>query len=218
MTYLELVNRVLVLMREPMATTLVKGDDVVVDIVAQHINDAKRSTEDAHNWNVLRYEWSVAVGNGADRGFLSNSADKSVIIDEVYGPEGQLLKEMPTRKMRQLKAASSATGTAAAYYAVDGTDPVTKNVGLRVYPEPASATTLDVYGFRKQADLSLESDVLLIPSQPVIYKALALASRERGEVGGQTAAEIFAMAAEYLRDAIAQDVALNQYDYDWHIG
>ena len=62
-----------------------------------------------------------------------------------------------------------------------------------------------------------EADELLVPEQPVIYLALALASRERGEVGGQTSTDIFGMASNYLKDAIAHDAALNNLEYDWYV-
>jgi hypothetical protein len=42
-----------------------------------------------------------------------------------------------------------------------------------------------------------------------------MAARERGEVGGQTAAELFALANVYLSDAIAWDASLNDLDNIW---
>ena len=217
MTYLEIVNKVLVLMREPFANTLKKGDDVVVDIVAQQVNDAKRSVESAHNWNVLRHEWTVLPAPGDSKVELAGTAGRGVVIEEIYGPTGDICKELPTRDIRRLMNSGSTPGLVNSY-AVSGVNPTTRNIEVQFHPEPQQVTSMKVYGWRKQPDLVLESDVLLVPAQPVIYMALALATRERGEVGGQTAAEIFGMAGEFLKDAIAQDVALNQYDYDWHVG
>ena len=56
---------------------------------------------------------------------------------------------------------------------------------------------------------------MLVPGKPVVYTALAMAARERGEVGGQTAAELFALAGTYLSDAIAWDSSLNDLDNIW---
>jgi hypothetical protein len=42
-----------------------------------------------------------------------------------------------------------------------------------------------------------------------------MAARERGEVGGQTATELFSLAGVYLSDAIAHDAALNDLDNIW---
>ena len=58
MTYLQLVNEVLKRLREDTVTNVVSNDDVVADMVVSLVNDAKRTVEDAHTWNVLNYEWS----------------------------------------------------------------------------------------------------------------------------------------------------------------
>ena len=60
---------------------------------------------------------------------------------------------------------------------------------------------------KRQADLSADTDVLLIPAQPVIHLAVALLVRERGETGGTSTAEYFQIANQYLSDAIAIDAA-----------
>ena len=55
------------------------------------------------------------------------------------------------------------------------------------------------------ADLSADGDALLVPSMPVTHLAIALLARERGETGGTSAPEYFAIADRYLSDAIALD-------------
>ena len=44
-----------------------------------------------------------------------------------------------------------------------------------------------------------------ILAQPVIHMAIALLARERGETGGTSTAEYFALADKYLSDAIDLD-------------
>ena len=53
--------------------------------------------------------------------------------------------------------------------------------------------------------LSADSDTLAIPSGPVLHMAITLLSRERGETGGTSTAEYFAIADKHLSDAIALD-------------
>jgi len=57
---------------------------------------------------------------------------------------------------------------------------------------------------------------LLIPAMPVIHLAVALAARERGETGGTSTPEYFAMADAYLSDAIALDAQKHPYETDWY--
>lgn len=213
MTYLEIVNKVLRLLREPAAVST-SDDDAVVLVVAEMVNDAKRTVEDAHNWNALRYEWSETATANNQHVELT-AAGKDAKVDYIYTTDGTQLRDVPNQQIAAMRANSTDPGMSW-YYAVNGLS--NGNLRLRLYPAPKTDTGLEVYGYKKQADLSSDADVLLVPEQPVIYLALALAARERGEVGGQTAAEVFQMAGTYLKDAIANDVALNQYEYDFYVG
>jgi hypothetical protein len=213
MTYLEVVNRVLALMREPTTASLVPGSDVVVDIVAQQVNDAKRSVEDAHNWNALYQEWTVTIPAGEDKVAVVGSG-KLPLISDVYGENKTEVKQSSSRALRALQRSDSGAG-APRHYAVAGQSTAGDAI-LSVYPTPSSDYAIDIAGYRKQDDLSEPTDRLLVPELPVIYLALALAARERGEVGGQTSLEIFGMADKYLSDAIANDASLNSEDYIWY--
>ena len=214
MTYLDICNKVLRLMREDSVATLQAPDDVVVELVKDFVNDAKRLVEEAHDWNGLVAEWTPATTAG-DPYVSLTGAGKSVNISSIYRGDGLKLQEIPKAKMLSLRARPSAN-QAPHYYAVNGMDG-SGDVKVLLHPTPDTSSSLVVNGHQKQDSLSADADELQIPDQPVVYMALALALRERGEVGGQTAAEVFGMAKEYMSNAIANDVALNQYDYDWYV-
>jgi hypothetical protein len=57
---------------------------------------------------------------------------------------------------------------------------------------------------------------LVIPSAPVIHLAIALLARERGETGGTSAPEYFAIADNYLSDAIALDAQKHPDETIWY--
>jgi len=212
-TYLELVNEVLKRMREDTIDTVAGVDDVVAEMVTSLVNDAKRSVEDAHTWNALRYEWDIDTI--ADTSLYSlTSAGNYARIEYILSTYGQGLTEVPLQKIRMLKAQPNTVTQQPTYYAVNGLD-ASGDLRVEVFPKPDAVYPLNVYGFKRQADLVADDDVLLVPSKPVVYLALALAARERGEVGGQTAAEIFVMARGYLSDAIAWDASLNDLDNIW---
>jgi len=194
-------------------TTVQAPDDVVVEMVKDYVNDGKRLVEEAHNWNMLRDYWTVTTEAG--NSFVSiTGAGRTPVLFDVYNVTGGPLQQATNRQIAYLKS-QSGTENIPYYYAVSGIDG-NGDVKLLLHPTPDTEYTLTTEGFRKQADLSQDDDVLLVSSQPVVYYALALALRERGEVGGQTAAEVFGMAKQYLSDAIAIDAALNQYEYDWY--
>lgn len=213
MTYLQIVNKVLRLMREDEIATVVAPDDVVAALVCDFVNDAKRTVEDTHDWNILRNEITVNTTALSDFVGLTN-AGKYARIESIYNVNGVALQETTNKRLSYLKA-NSDTPSSPHYYAVNGVDN-NNDVRLKLHPTPDSIEPLTVSVFLNQDDLAADADELLIPAQPVVYFALAFAARERGEVGGQTAAEIFGMAQKYLSDAIAKDVAMTQYEYDWY--
>ena len=86
---------------------------------------------------------------------------------------------------------------------------------LRFDPIPDDVYGIAVLGHRNLPDLDQDTDELRLPAQPVLYYALALAARERGEVGGQTATELFGMSQQYISDAIALDSNLSPTEMTW---
>ena len=214
MTYLELVNGVLTRMREDTVGTLASTDDPVVQIVMDHVNDAKRLVEDAHTWNALRTEWTFTTQDGVALYPLTNAGNYA-ILEWIDGNDGSMLTNRQLRDIKRLKAQGD-DGSACLYYAVNGQD-ANGDVQLEIYPTPSTQNvTYTVGGFARRGDLSADNDVVAVPSKPVLYFALANSLRERGEVGGQTASEIFAMASTYLSDAIALDANNSHLDNIWY--
>lgn len=214
MTYLELVNNVLARMREPEVLTLQGATDEVVILAKSFVNDAKRKVEDSWRWNCLKYDWSVATADGTALYSLTDSGNYGT-IDSVHNVTDQyVIPNAPLNIIREKQLVSSGTDEHISYWAVDGQD-ANQDMQIRVWPTPNSVKNLTVYGWKRQADLSADNDVLCVPATPVIYEALAYAVRERGEVGGTTAAEVFLMADRFMRDAIALDAGSNFEDTIW---
>lgn len=212
MTYLEMVNAVLRRIRED-ETASVTSSDVVVRLVADFVNDAKRTVEESHTWNALRHTWDISTVDGTQTYSLTGSGSH-VTIDMVSNSASNcvLRNVSPTRiRYKNLLTASSGSPTEYAINGVDGSG----DTRIQFYPTPSAVETIHVDGFKRQADLVGNDDVILVPAQPVFYWALALALRERGEVGGQTAAEIFMVARNYLSDAISLDTANNPTENIW---
>ena len=213
MTYLELVNGVLTRMREDTVTSLSGETDPVVLIVADLVNDAKRTVEDSHTWNSLRNEWTFTEVSGQSLYSLAG-AGQYASIEYIFGDNGSELQQRRLVDIKRKKSAG-ASGNGGLYFAPNGKD-VNRDLQLEIYPVPkTSSVTYTVGGFKRQGELKAEDDNMLVPNKPVLYYALALAARERGEVGGQSAAELFGMAQQYLSDAIAYDASNNELDNIW---
>jgi hypothetical protein len=213
MTYLQIVNKVLRLMREDEILSVASPGDVVATLVCDFVNDAKRTVEDAHTWSNLRGTADITTVDGTSVYDLG-TVDRPFLIEYIM-KDGTELTQLSRRDMSARAGRSGSYKAEPTHYSEEGINPSTKLPRVRLWNTPDGAYTFTAYGYQPQADLSADADVLLIPTQPVLYLALALAARERGEVGGQTAAELFAVAGRYLSDAIALDASKNELENIW---
>ena len=207
MTYLELINGVLTRLREPLAVTSKQQEDPVINLAKDFVNDAKRHVEMAHRWNATRKQWVFKTLKGQGNYILSSTSSGCIISAVML--DGNHLDQWDLRAV----LGNPKEGTPYRY-AFDGTDDE-GNLSMRFDKIPDGKYTVDVLGWRSLPDLKNDDDYLRIPAQPVLYYALALAARERGEVGGQTAAELFGMAQEYISDAIAIDANHSPTEFMW---
>lgn len=212
MTYLELVNEVLVLMRLDTITTTVGVEDEAVKVVISHINAAKRKVENSWRWNALRDTWALTMVPGT-KTYTLDGTENQVIVEDVVNSRGYYLDQTSPKFMRR-KEVLAANGDIPLEYAINGAN-AQREVQIDFWPTPQVADNITVSGWKTQAPLSSDDDTMLVPDLPVIYEALAMSLRERGEVGGQTALEAFGMAKRYLEDAIALDEGMNEMDTNW---
>ena len=247
MTYLELVNQVLMRLRERPITTVLSQSDNVVNITKTLVNDAKRYVENCHNWMALERRWQIEIEkpdpgflpiDGIDGGGVAPANERLVfipksypiwdtldgcVINGVYDSKGTYLDQVPMVQIARWEAQSGLkTGHANSYALVkseNSTPDQRAGIDIRFYPYAHADKNqlVSVHGYYRTADLKEDEDRLVIPSQPVLYYALALAARERGEVGGQTATELFGMANNYISDAIAIDANTTPFDKTWSV-
>lgn len=213
MTYKEYVNNVLVRLREEQVTAVVGSDDNVVNLVAALVNDARRQVASAHTWNAYSTTWIQPTTAGVATIGLTN-AGKYATIESVYRPDGNIVHLRSLAEIRKLTAQGNEVGSAY-FYSPDGVDN-NNDLSLRLYPTPDAVESLTIYGFEQPQDLVADDDVCLLPQRPVVSLAYAMAAAERGEVGGQPTAELFALAQRDVSDAIALDASLNTLDDVWY--
>lgn len=213
MTYKELVNAVLIRLREDEVDSIAAAD-AYGKMVAAMVNDAKRHVEDAWKWNALRSMHTINTVAGTAKYSLTGAGKYATIETVLNADTASYLGTITLMEMRRRDAVYGSTTSFPQTYAIEGVD-VNQDVQLRLSPTPNDTYNIQVDVFQRTPDLSSDDDVLLVPDQPVFYRALALAARERGEVGGQTAAELFAEADRYLASAISLDAAQNPSDLIW---
>ena len=239
MTYLQLVNNVLTRLRENPTTqaTLDSGNDVYINFIGTAVNDAKDRVEDAWQWGALRGTDDISLDPALStvsgpRIELTDSADNDYIIKRVLLYPNQTgapslagvrdrLRWTNVDRIRQRYADPTNAGSGTpSEFAVTGTAEDSGNIVITLWPFPTNSGGvgdywLEVDRVHHQATLALAATKILVPSLPVYTLATALASRERGEVGGTPTSELFTIADRHLGDSIAQDSALYANELDW---
>ncbi len=248
MTYLELVNNVLIRLRENTisAEEFDAGQDPYIRYIGSAVNDAKDRVEDAWQWGALRdTDYLPLFADQGSQYTLPNSDDNDYIIKQIAvyanttnGTDPDDFKADTTRNfLRWTNVArtsqffsnpSSVVKSRPNEFAVTGVarEPQfsasdSGDIVITLIPPPTGTTLIPDYWMQvdrvhHQASLVDSSDNLFVPSLPVFTLATALASRERGEVGGTPVSELFTISDRHLGDAIAQDSALYANELDWY--
>jgi hypothetical protein len=206
MTYLNLINNVLRRLRE--TTVATANATSYSSLIGDLINDAKKTIENSFDWTALRDSISINTSNGVSEYSLTNSGDMAVIKDVMNVTSQKFMNQRSKSYFNNVYYNNTVVSGSPEVFTFIGTDS-NSDLKIKVFPQPDAVYSLRFDVVVPQADLSSDSDVLSIPYNPVIQLAYAMALREKGEAGGQTAMEQFAIASTVLSDAIAFDA--NRY-------
>lgn len=199
-TYLELVNDVLIRLRENEVTSV--SDNAYSKLIGKFVNDAKRVCEDAYTWNALSDTLTADTATDVFNYVLVGSGQRFRVIDVIDDTSNAMLELQSTAQMNKLFLIQTAQKGAPKYYNFNGTDS-NGDTQVDLYPIPDGTYNLRFNIIKPQVPLSANADQLLIPSEPVVFLAYARAIAERGEDGGITSTDAYQMAGRSLSDAIA---------------
>jgi len=200
LTYLQLVNSVLRRLRENEVSSV--SDTAYSKMVGEFVNDAKRQCEDAYNWNALSNTLTADTTSSLFNYVLTGSGQRFRVIDVIDDSNDVALQLQTTQQMNQLFLMQSSQYGAPKYYNFNGTNS-NGDTQVDLYPIPDATYHLRFNIIKPQVPLSANSDTILIPSEPVIFNAVARAIAERGEDGGMASSEQYALFKQSLGDAIA---------------
>jgi len=212
MIYIDIVNNVLRRLRESEVETI--AQTTYSKLIGDFVNDAKTIVDSAWRWSQYRLEIGFNTTEDVSLYSLTGSGVNPVVVNALNDSTNVFLQyRSPTWFDQQTKLQDIVSGSPA-YYTFREEDG-DGNVVIEVYPVPDEAYALVFNIVKDPVDLSTELDKLAIPHQPVIQLAFAMALRERGETGGQSAAEQFGVAESFLSDAIALDASKNPEELLW---
>jgi hypothetical protein len=226
MTYLNIVNNVLRRLREEEVSSV--QSTTYSKMIGDFVNDAKSMVEEAWDWSALRTTLTVETTKDIFN-YAMTGAGNSFKILHAYNDTDNWDMEYRTpiwfdhRYMMQEPVSGPPR-----YYTFNGVD-ADGDTQIDLYPKPSEYGTILRFNVVNRGEITdgvgdvvrpklLENDTdkVLIPYLPVLHLSVALASRERGETGGTSTPEYFAMADKYLSDAIALDAQKHPEETIWY--
>lgn len=211
MNYLQLVNKVLVRLRENEVTSV--QDNPYSKLIGEFINVVKREVEDTYNWSALRSTITAFTSVGVSHYKLVGINTRSRIIDVWNDTDNIELTYQTTKWFNRMYQGSNVSSTTPFHYNLNGVDTDGYQF-VDLYPIPDAAYTIRFNFVAPQDDLEDDGDVLLIPYQIVIEGALARAISERGDDGGYTEQE--ARYNRILGDYIAIEAGSRPDETIWY--
>ena len=198
------MNNVLRRLREEETTSVT--NTTYVKMVGDFINDAKKIVEEATDWSALR-DTLVVTTTASDNSYSLTGSSDNVKVMSVLNDTKNCFMNYQTKDWfnEQIYLVNQSEG-APLYYTYNGLD-TNGDTEVLVSPKPDGVYSLRFNVIKRQADLSANTDAMLVPAMPVVHLAVALLARERGETGGTSTAEYFAIADKFLSDAVAIDAA-----------
>ena len=213
MTYLQLVNKVLIRLREEEVSTV--GENSYSALVGEFVNDAQRTVEDAWDWSALRTTLTVNTVAGVFNYTLTGSQGRIKVLDVVNDTDNFFMTYKSSHDFNNLFLNSDVPQSVPRWFSWNGVDGAGDSA-VDVYPIPNGVFDLRFNVVLRSGELSSDADVVPVSNMAIIQLATAFAARERGETGGTSAQELFSIADNTLSDAIALDAARHGEENIWY--
>ena len=204
MTYLQLVNKVLTRLREETVSTV--SQNSYSALVGEFVNDAKQFVEDSWDWSALRTTLTVTTTADIFNYVLTGSQNRIEILDVVNDTSNGFMSYKEQHWFNNTFLNNEPVKGSPTYYTFNGVD-ANGDTAVDIYPIPNGVYALRFNSILRTGTLESDTDQVTIPTLPVIMLATAFAARERGETGGTSAAELFAISDKSMSDAIALDTS-----------
>jgi len=200
MTYLELVNDVLVRLREATVSTV--SETTYSSLIGKFVNDAKRQIEDAFSWNVLGQVITVTTASSTASYSLTGAGQKFQVMDVINTTSNVGLTNISFVDMNRKLNFTPLVNSIPTEFAFDGVDG-SYDTKVNLYPIPDGVYTIKFALTVPQATLTSDSTVVAVSDTLVAQNAYARALVERGEDGGLTSSEAYQLYKAMLSDSIA---------------
>ena len=211
-TYLQLVNNILIRLREREVSSV--DENSYSKLVGLFVHDAIESVENTWSWSALRQTTTVTTVDGTSTYSLTDHGDKSTVLDVINDTSNNFMSYKSTHWFDNAFYNNTAPEGSPTYYVFNGIDS-NGDTEIKLYPVPDGVYSLAVKVIKRSPDILLDSDTIDVPFLPVQALAYAMAIEERGEDGGMSPISAKALAHGYLSDAIAIDAGKHPEELIW---
>lgn len=187
MNYLDIVNKVLVRLRENQVGSLTENS--YSTLIADLVNVVKREIENSWEWSVLRTTLSATTTNGLFNYVLNGFGTTSRVLYVFNDTDDITMRNMPSDWFDRQFLMSTIQRGSPAFYNFNGVD-ASGDMQVDVFPIPDAAYDLRFNIVMPQPDLVNATDTLLINSNLLIEGVVSRALMERGEDGGSADQEL----------------------------
>jgi len=200
MTYLQLINDVLVRLRETQVST--STETQYSTLIGKFVNDAKRQIEDAYGWNVLGQTVTITTTPGTYIYSLTGAGQKFQVMDVINTTANVGMQNISFVEMNRFQNFVPAISGIPEYYSFDGVDS-SGDTKVVLYARPDNVYNIPFSLTVPQAPLSADNTLVMVPDVLVVQNAYARALVERGEDGGLNSSEAYNLYRSMLADYIA---------------
>lgn len=200
MTYLQLINNVLIRLRETQVST--NNETAYSSLIGLFVNDAKRQIEDAFSWNVLGQTVNIATVAATYQYSMTGAGQKFQVQDALNTTSNIGMQNITFVEMNRYQNLVPTTNGIPQYYTFDGVDG-NGDTKVTLFPRPDGVYNIPFSVIVPQAALAADGTSVLVPDFLVVQNAYARALVERGEDGGLNSSEAYQLYRSMLSDQIA---------------
>jgi hypothetical protein len=205
-TYLQLVNDVLVRMREPEVTTV--AENTVSALVGKYINDAKRQVSDAYDWDAFNTPITVnTIANTTGPYSITGAGVRFKTMDVINTTSFYEMQPLSHANYDSFYYTTPTPTTGLPmYYSIKGVD-TNGDIKVNFWPVPDAVYSIRFSLIVPEADFTTDASTTLLAKEPIVLGAFARALVERGEDGGLSSSEAYALYKSSMSDLIALELA-----------
>lgn len=216
MTYLQMLNKVLLRLREDTVTSV--ADSSYSQLLGEFVAQAVSEVEDAWDWNVLRNTIQITTA-ADDFNYSLTGAGQSFKVFSVHeDTEDYDLRKGTYNQMNHWLLNDDRDTDQPMYWDINGKDSNGDPV-VNFYPVPDAVYKVN-FNLKIKTDLSADTvgtTDIETPWLPIVLRATMLAVEERGDDQGLSLEFLQNQFDKALGNAISYDAALHEDETVWEV-